>query len=215
MKTNKRFIVIGLLVMLLFLLSACGTIATSDQKASQAVDDQQNHYLDVQPIPWFDYSLDRYLMIQLYKSKNNAVQTFSVEWNDYLGTITFSCASIGYPIPGGTELDNPWQVQYYYGSGSGAYSDSGVAIGQAEPNGVFPPGTSAGTYVMCLNPDGTIGPVYMEPSIQTFPYPMMEQDHHLVQVPGSNSSISIPYSPSDIVSASNADKNTVPTPAAP
>jgi hypothetical protein len=198
----KRYLFILLIFLLVLVSCACeATGSPSELAMSQAVDAQQSHYQKVQPIPWFDYSLERYLVIQLYKSRNNAVQTYSIEWNDYLGVITFQCASIGYPIPGGTELDNPWQMQV-----NPNYHDSAVAIGQAEPNGTFPASTSAGTYVMCLNDDGTIGPVYMEPSIQSFPYPMMEQDHRLVRVPGSGSSISIPFSLEAIQKEAELDK---------
>lgn len=206
MKTQLK-ILFGFLAIALA-LAACGTTPTGDQVMSQQVNQQQMHYATVQPIPWFDYSLDRYLLIQLYKSKNNAVQTFSVVFNEYLGTITFQCASIGYPIPGGTELDNPWQAETGYTSNSGYWA---VAIGQAEPNGVFPPSTSAGTYVMCLNADGTIGPVYSEPNVLTFPYPVMvNAGHELVQVPGSTTTIKIDYSANAIRNESQKDAQSIP-----
>lgn len=186
MKTRVVKVLLLLLVAILTVASSCdGSEPTAEKDMAEQVNRQQAHYARVQPIPWFDYSLERYLMIQLYVARNNAVATWSYVWNDFLGIATFSCPSIGYPIPGGSELDNPLQVvehTHYWAT----------TIGQAEPNGLFPPGTSAGTYIMCLNPDGTVGPVYMEPNVQTYPYPMEEKDHRLVRTT-PKSSISIDY----------------------
>lgn len=201
MKNRTLVCCIVLTLAVMPFVTGCGedTSSKGEIMMSQQVDRQQQHYANTQPIPWFDWSLERYLMIQLYTARNNAVATWSYQWNSYLGLSTWDCASIGYPIPGGTQLDNPWRVQ---NSGSSGISDNywGVAIGQAEPNGLFPPATANGTYVMCLNPDGTIGPVYEEDYMKAFPYPMQVVDRHLVRAPNIESSISIDYkNPNNVV----------------
>jgi hypothetical protein len=175
---GKKWMWLFLSVFVLALaLSGCATAAQQEAIISN---DMQKHFLSVQPPPQFDYSLERYLMSELYKSRNQAVSTFSYVWNPYLGKITWECASIGFPIPGGTQLTNPMQ-----------YSSSGP-LPMIEPNGLYSPATSAGTYVMCLNADGTVGPSYIEENVMAFPQPYMEQDGHLMKVPDQSSTIKIP-----------------------
>jgi len=163
----------------LFTLSAC--TATADTRERDEVQTQQELYRTTQPIPYFEWSLQRHLMIELYKNQNQAVATWSYVWDQLRGKVSWQCASVGYPIPGGTQLTNPEQL---------AYSKDAV-IPQAEPNGLFSPTTSSGTYVMCVNEDGTVSPVYLEELVRTFPYPMQEVGGELVRVPGTQPSYTI------------------------
>ncbi len=171
-------VVIGLA--LLALLAACSV----EESESQQVQQQQDQYVRNQPLPVFDWSLERHLMIELYRSRNNAVSTFSLTWDPFRGKISWSCPSIGYPIPGGTQLTNPEQ-----------YAFNGTTLPQAEPNGLFSPATSAGTYVMCVNPDGTVSPVYNEDNVRTYPQPMVEMDGQLVPAPNTQPSLRIDTTP--------------------
>lgn len=180
---NRLFVLVfGVFVIIVvgLLLSSCGQAVQTEQDQTNAL---MEKYVQSQPIPVgeFEWSLERHLMIELYVARNNAVSTFSVVWDSYRGKIRWSCPSIGYPIPGGTELTNPQQ----------ALSTTGAVIAQAEPNGLYAPGTSYGTFVMCVNDDGTVSPVFIEDSILTFPYPMIEVDGMLMQSPDTVSSIKI------------------------
>ncbi len=178
MNSKKIMIVAGLVTVLLSgVLVAC---STPDQKESNLVRNQQQLYIDSQPPPYFDWSLERQLMTELYKARNRAVSTFSLTWDPYRGKISWSCPSIGFPIPGGTQLTNPEQT-----------ASNSVAIPQAEPNGLFSPATSAGTYVMCINSDGTVSPTYVEDNVRTFPQPMEEVNGRLMPVNGTTPSLKI------------------------
>ncbi len=108
------------------------------------------------------------------------MSTSSYVVNPYTGRINWECPSIGYPIPGGTELTNPLQDV-----------GTGGPIAQAEPNGLFSPPSALGTYVMCLNDDGTVSPAYIEDNVRTFAQPMTEVDGRLVPVAGKVPSIRI------------------------
>lgn len=166
-------------VVLALALAGCATPADSAERVS--VEQQQKQYVLSQPVPQFDWSLERHEMIELYRARNNAVSTYSVVYSQYRGVITFACPSIGYPIPGGTQLTNPEK-------GVGTY----YPLPQAEPNGLYSPGTSAGTYVMCVNEDGTISPVYIEENVMTFAYPVTtDEDGRLVPQEGAIPSIKI------------------------
>lgn len=178
---SKRFILVA--ITLLVIASIAAECSNPDAVESQNVKRQQQLYVNSQPAPYFEWSLERHLMTELYKARNNAVSTFSLTFNDFRGAISWSCASIGFPIPGGTQLTNPQQ-----------YVVSGAVLPQAEPNGLFTPATSAGTYVMCVNKDGTVSPTYIEDNVRTFPQPMVVQDGQLV--PAANATPSIKIKPS-------------------
>jgi hypothetical protein len=54
-----------------------------------------------------------------------------------------------------------------------------------EPDGLFPPAESSGTYVFCIAPDGNLMPIYEEPKVQTFPFKVVDQNGTIV--PAQNS----------------------------
>lgn len=185
MKHNKLLLV-SLLVVLAVILSACGPSANSQEaKGAGGVEKQQALYIQYQPKPWFDWSLERSLMIQLYVARNTSLSTFSYHYNDYLGIIGWSCDSIGMPIPGGTQLTNPESADYY--SNGAGY----VVLPQAEPNGLYSPDTSAGTYVMCVNDDGTVSPEYHEFNVEAATIKYVTVNGELIKADGMIESLRI------------------------
>ncbi len=159
---------------------------TATKKEANIVAQQQQIYVNTQPPPVFDWSLERHLMTELYKARNNAVATYSYVRNQYTGKILSSCPSIGFPISAGSQLTNPSVAEWHYGQGSAS-----AVLPQPEPNGLFSPSTSRGTYVMCLNKDGKVEPRYYEEDVEAFVTPMREQDGQLVPVEGAKASITI------------------------
>lgn len=125
-----------------------------------AVDRQQSLYLTAQPVPTFDYSLERDRITGLYQARMNAAQTWSV-WRSQTGMIEGDCPSSGYPLPYGVQLTAPE-----------VYSMNGATVPQAEPNGLFTNGiTSEATWVFCIT-DGAISPVYVETKVTVYPFPV-------------------------------------------
>jgi hypothetical protein len=162
-KMKKIFVILAVLLSLI--LSSCMNNASS-QESSQ-VNQQQQQYIVSQPLPQFSWSLERHALIEIYKARNSAVSTYTIVYNPYLGIIQSECASYGYPIPGGTQLTNPEQI---------IFASNVVTLPQPEPNGTFSPPTSAGTYVLCRNEDGTASPIYFEDNVDTYPYPVTTND---------------------------------------
>jgi hypothetical protein len=167
MKNYMRFFVL-ILAFIILVISLTGCVTANSKEAKQ-VNLQQEQYVNAQPAPQFTWSLTRHELIEIYKAKNAAVSTYSVVYNQYKGIIEFQCASFGYPIPGGTELTN--SMAFPTGT-DGTITYSAGPLPQAEPDGVYAPGTSAGTYIMCRVDDGTAYPVYVEDNVLTFPYLM-------------------------------------------
>jgi hypothetical protein len=73
-----------------------------------------------------------------------------------------TCPAEGLPIPNTTQLDNPSEiVQDPYGGGY-QLNQGGIVKPQADPNGVYTPTSSSGTYVSCLSTTGGLQAAYWE-----------------------------------------------------
>ena len=99
----KKILLVSLLLLIAVGTSACSTTANSNEAAK--VNAQQDIYVNNQPAPTFDWSLERHVMVELYKARNNAVQTYSYIRN-FQGQVVFSCKSIGFPLPANDQLTN-------------------------------------------------------------------------------------------------------------
>lgn len=149
-----------LIVPFALLLAGC-TVDNSSLNENKAVNEQQKIFVNNQPAPVFDWSLERHLLTQLYKARNEAVNTHSAV-RDLNGKVYFECDSIGFPIPANTQLTNP-ETDIYYISSSGTH----MTMPQAEPNGLYSSPSTSGTFVFCLNDDGTVSPSYFEANVET------------------------------------------------
>lgn len=160
------------------LLLALATIAltfsgcykeTQEDKDSQAVAQQQSQYAKAQPIPAYDWSLERELLIKLYNLRNDKVATYSVWRSDY-GMIEGHCASMGFGMPYDTSLTNPFQISTKRINTSSGYHLGEGVVGQSEPNGIFASTNTAATWIMCVSKSGSIEPHYVESKVTTYPY---------------------------------------------
>jgi len=153
--------------------SDCGGDPSQESKDQQVVQQQQAQYGIGQPIPTYDWSVERDLVIQLYNIRNERVATHAVWRGDY-SIIEGDCPSIGYGLPYDTSLTNPLMATAYDENGN-HHSVSGGAltsIGQAEPNGIFASTNTSATWVMCVGDGGIISPVYVEAKVTVYPYPI-------------------------------------------
>lgn len=183
MKTRNA--VLFLLIMITALLSAC--VPDNQQTIeAKAVDQQQQQYAIGQPIPAYDWSLERDLLIKLYNLRNQRVATHSVWRSDY-GTVEDDCPSMGYGIPYDTSLTNPWLAT---GEDSHGYTKSGAltSVGQPEPNGIFASTNTQATWVMCIGATGLIEPHYVETKVTVYPYAVeVDYDNNRVHRAGESS----------------------------
>ncbi len=155
----------ALLMVALLALTGCegigGDAANQDR---ESVENQQLQYQKGQPVPSFNWSLERELVISLYKVRNQKASTHSV-WRSDRGMVEGDCPSYGYGIPYDTSLTNPLKP---YGS----KVHSLVSIEQAEPNGIFASKNTAATWVLCLGNTGLLEPVYVETKVTVYPGPV-------------------------------------------
>lgn len=149
------------------LLTSCGFEDSSNAKVAQAVNRQQEQYSAAQPVPVFDWSLERDLIIQLYNLRNLRAITHSV-WRSDRGLVEGDCASIGFGIPYDTSLTNPLVATDEDVEG---HERAALAtVEQPEPNGIFASKNTAATWVMCAGTGGVIEPVYVETKVTVYPY---------------------------------------------
>jgi hypothetical protein len=151
------------------LLAGCKT-ETTETKDADRVSQQQSQYAIGQPIPAFDWSLERHLVIELYKVRNQKAATHSV-WRSDRGLVEGDCPSYGYGIPYDTSLTNPL-VATATAPERNFRSESLTSIEQAEPNGIFASKNTAATWVMCLGEAGNIEPIYVETKVTVYPGPV-------------------------------------------
>jgi hypothetical protein len=174
-------------LILVLALAGCNRMETQDSRDSAIVDNQQAQYAKVQPIPYFDFSMDRDTLIQIYKAKNEARKTWSVVTSQGTGAILFICDSIGFAIPSDTQLTNGSvpSGRYLKGEGTAWVWVDGV-VEQPEPNGLYSSKNTDGTYVQCVGDDGSVSPVYTEQKVTTFPFPVVEQGGRIVRAAGES-----------------------------
>lgn len=147
---------------LIFLIGCSG----SNEKDRMTVEKQQQHYAKVQPVPFFDYSLERETFIQIYKMRNERVRTWCV-WRSLNGMIEGHTESVGFPIPYDVQLTNPL---------ARADGSSNVVVEQAEPNGLFSSKTTRATWIRSVvRHNGKVMevPIYVEADVTCYPYPIV------------------------------------------
>jgi hypothetical protein len=169
----------GILMIILICSFCLGTSScdTQEDKDRKVVEMQQDQYAARQPVPIFDWSLERHLVIQLYSIRNKKVATHAV-WRGDMSVIEGDCPSIGFGIPYDTSLTNPLQAPI---------NRTGIVIEQAEPNGLFASKQTSATWVMCSDGMGGISPIYVEGKVTVYPYPVsVDYDRNRVTKAGAS-----------------------------
>lgn len=180
----KKLIIFVLALILVLSLTSCATSQQSREQNQQAAGVAS--ITDNQPVPDLGgFSLERQIVIQTYLARNRAIATYAYMFT-MDGKIVEICPSIGYPIPYSTELTSP-NVSLGLGQGAGY---QGSVVANPEPNGLYPPGDAAATLVQCVNPDGTVTPVYIEWYVLAFPY-RIQSDYQLQRIGDTSFSVDI------------------------
>ena len=162
-------VILGISLSLMVILGGCAMDVGTEAKDAKRVSKQQSQYAIGQPIPVFEWSLERHLTIELYKLRNQKAATHSV-WRSDRGLVEGDCPSYGYGIPYDTSLTNPLVATDE--DLSGHDKAALTSIEQAEPNGIFASKNTSATWVMCLGEAGNIEPVYVETKVTVYPGPV-------------------------------------------
>ena len=157
-------------ILMIIALTGCYEKSSTD-KESAAVEKQLSQYSIGQPVPAFDWSFERDLLIKLYQLINEKVATHSVWRCDY-GMIEGDSPSIGYGMPYDASLTNPLQLQSRKIKYGGVHLLEGT-VEQQEPNGIYASKNTTATWVMSVDPETSqILPLYIESKVTVYPYPV-------------------------------------------
>jgi hypothetical protein len=180
----KKLVVV--LFVIMFVLGAC-------VPENQTTLEQEQQALGIsaitnnQPVPNLGgYSFERQIVVETYLARNNTITTYAYMFA-MNGEIIEICPSIGYPIPYSTQLTNP---SIPISNCTGQYGCPEGVVSNPEPNGLYPPGDAAATLVQCVQPDGTVSPVYIEWYVLAFPY-RIQSDSQLQQVGETSFSVDV------------------------
>ena len=166
---KKIIALMSILIAIGFLIS-CNGQDSHEAKVAKQVERQQSQYGIGQPVETFDWSLERHLVLQLYRIRNQRVATHAVWRSDY-GLVEGDCPSMGFGLPYDTSLTNPLRTTSEDEDGV-SRSGALTTIEQAEPNGIFASKNTNATWVMCVGAAGIIEPVYVESKVTIYPGPV-------------------------------------------
>lgn len=179
----KTIVMLCVVAVLTVFASACDDTSNANERERATVNRQQETFLRSQPTPVFEWSLERSLMIQFYNARNARTLTYSYVVHPHTGALLMSCESMGFPLPATVQLTNPQTV---------VDTARGVtSIAQAEPNGLYAPSSTTGTWVMCIAPNGGIEPRYVENEVITTVRPMQMVEGQLVPLPSGRASLTL------------------------
>lgn len=197
-----------------FMLSALVLAAVACSGGQSVANKSDTDYMDQQtailsrgqPLHLYDYSQDRASFIAIYDARVQGKATYSVSVpQNGGGRGWYECPSRGYPIPADTQLTNPERLV-------NPYNTSYLTVPQAEPNGTFSGGGASGTYMQCVDTDGSLYTVYSEPPVMTFPFAVAwKGDHYEKANPNDRASFALPTPP---VTTASPQTFVYPTPAA-
>lgn len=165
-----NYVIMILALAIAIMLSSCVKPTATDKEAEK-VDQQLAQYSIGQPVPAFDWSLERDLMVKLYQLRNKKVATHTVWRSDY-GMIEGDSPSIGYGLPYDTSLTNPLQLsRRILRNGTDSWIEG--VIEQQEPNGIYASKNTTATWIMSVDKTtGQIIPLYIEGKVTVYPYPV-------------------------------------------
>jgi hypothetical protein len=112
---------------------------------------------------------EKKMVKMLYELRDNPnVINYAYLWSEVSGKWIYLGKCVGYGIPYSTQFSSPSKLVR---ADLGQYTGN-LAMPQAEPNGLFMPASSQGTWLMMINPNnaGDIKPVYVEPSVIVSPF---------------------------------------------
>lgn len=165
MNRNRRTIVGGIAAAAIaaFALAGCNSHPSAQQAEQNAQQADTQSLINDQPIPHFNYSQIRATAIDAETISANGTQTTSFFFQMGNPDPIFSCPSLGEPVPNTAQLSNPEQIAPI----SGKYGGGATTLPQMDPNGIYAPSSSSGTFVICVNGSGAKYLEYWEGDVMT------------------------------------------------
>lgn len=145
--------------------ASCGGQSSGQKAENKAQQQDEASLVADQPVPHYNYSQIRQTAIDAQDISANGTQTTSLFFLMGNPDPIFTCPSLGEPVPNTAQLTNPQQVVTQDSQGNGI--SGSATIGQMDPNGIYAPSSSEGTYVICVNGSGAKYLQYWEGQVMT------------------------------------------------
>lgn len=160
---TRTFAIAGVLALAAGLSVTACTSGGNGQKTESAAQGADTASLENnQPIPHYSFSQIRQTLIDAESISADGTQTTSFFFQMGDANPVFTCPSLGEPVANTAQLSNP--LQPYQGS---AGTDGSDVVGQMDPDGIYAPSASSGTYVICVNGSGQKYLQYWEGDVMT------------------------------------------------
>lgn len=163
--------------LLLFTLSACDinrgrNVAGERQRAATQ---QLTAQADIAVgMPGVTNFTERRFAKLLYELRDQEMSTYTYI-ADINGKLHFVCRSLGYGIPYSVQYTAPEAPQFFKSQLTGVVGQE-WQVPQPDPNGLYMPTGLSATFVMCVDKEGELRPIYMEPEIIVSPFELNEVD---------------------------------------
>ena len=165
MHTKSKLIIAGMLLSgYAFIASGC------NEDDSTRIERQQQEQSSLQGIksvgmPAITQYAEKAMMKTILESRDHMYPTYTYLYNAMQGTIGQKiCDSVGYGLDGATQFTNPMKIDHQY--------TNPIAISQADPNGLYSPSSTHGTWVLCKIPGkDKVEAQYIEPDVITLTFP--------------------------------------------
>ncbi len=153
------------LLAVLVLATGCAMEGESDRRQRQMQEKLTLEATAQTGMPAIVNFRERKLLKEILELRDqDGLTTYTYLWNEFNGRLVYLGETIGYGIPYATQYTNPQKRML---------GSEGGVIPQADPNGLFPPASAEGTWVLLKNPGGSdVKPVYVEPRIVVSPFPL-------------------------------------------
>lgn len=151
----------------LVLLSATLLAGCDFPEDSTQIEKKQQEQLSLQSVqavgmPAVVNFAEKRMMKDIIEIRDNSVPTITYI-ADMNGKMHKLCDSVGFGLPYSTQYTNPQKIESHH--------QVPVVLPQADPNGLFSPSSSDGTWVQCVNPKtNKEAVVYVEPRIVVSPF---------------------------------------------
>ena len=173
-----------LLLPLLLLFSGCDVNTANHPRADEHMQRQQEimqqQQISQTGMPGITNFTEAKLVKHLYELRDQKIVTYSYV-PDMQGKLWHLCDSIGYGLPYAVQFSNPEKNVWTDGEGNHTWVNTNLP--QAEPNGLYMPSAAEGTWITCINPNGSgdLSPLYVEPRVIVSPFKLRAEGEYALK----------------------------------
>jgi len=141
---------------------------SSDQIQNQKQEQVNKQAVQTVGMPSIVNFQEKRILKDILELRDTQIRTYTYT-QDMNGHLHKMCDSVGYGISAATQYTNPQRVA----NRDETQETGNVVVPQADPNGLYSPASTEGTWVLCSDPNQhkTV-PVYIEPRVIVSPFPL-------------------------------------------